>query len=57
VNLFDDKFLSSFPPSGGHAMDSAVTLEAANAGDQKIIMNQGSTEALAKFFHNLSRFN
>jgi hypothetical protein len=50
VNLFDDKFLSSFPPSGGHAMDSAVTVEAANAGDQKNYDKQGKRGSPGKMF-------
>ena len=50
VNLFDDKFLSSFPPSGGHAMDSAVTVEAANTGDQKKYDKQGKRRSPGNFF-------
>jgi hypothetical protein len=36
VNLFKDKFLTSFPPSSEHAIDPAMTVGASiNAGDQK----------------------
>ncbi len=57
VNLFNNKFLSSFPPSGGHAMDSAVTVEAANAGDQKKYDKQGKRGSPGKNFCRLSWFN
>jgi hypothetical protein len=38
-------------------MDSAMTVEAANAGDQKEMTNKGSAEALEKIFCCLSWFN
>jgi hypothetical protein len=51
VNLFDDKFLTSFPPSSGHAMDPAVTIGAAiNAVDAKNDEEPGKRRSPCKIF-------